>query len=1747
MARKVASPKQTGGGGFLFEDKVAAYFLSLLLIAEPPLDPEIGTISRIDFQTRVDGWLLDDLLLTLKTSTLTHRCAFSLKSNSQFTSTSVPKDFALNAWEQFLHETTSPFNKVADFLGFIISPPAQATSNALNALLHKARVNDPGLLPQRIMKKGYASSSERKLFASFACPPQLAGKHAVTPEKTGELLSRIRILEFDFEAVNSKSLREAAGYCRKAIHADTIEEGTALWEKLLLIASDRRTHGGYIDLQSLVDSLRQEFHLNNYPFHNNDWLKLREHTKNTLSGIPGKIGNTIVLNREADLDSLNRIVNHKRVAAIIGPSGSGKTVLSKMWAEKHQELNKILWINARSLETHTFGEFEKIFNLRHQLSEILTDTADKSAYVIIDGLDRVFSHTAFSNFSILLRMLRLNQDSSPWRIIIPAQSEEWERIRARLLNAEISCSCIESFSAKELTSADLEPLLVAFPSLRHLVYRPHLRVFIMKPKILDLLACRSNSVTAIDSAAWVGESDFIDWLWKTEVSKEPDGIARARFTEELAEKQAESLDSAISISEFTVSDLGVLGSLISDRLCQVNDERISFCHDLYADWARVKILIGKKNRAIRYIHQILASPLWHKAIRLYGLHLLEQNKDIISWRTAFDAICTDDKKFSLGQDLLLESVLFASDPLPLLEKLLPDLIAGEGILLRRLLIRFLHVTTYPHDAFVRLVSETHPDLDTLAASMYRVPQWHYWLPMIDFLRKNMQHVIVHASLQVATIADTWLRRTPPDWPLRKEAAELAMTIVESLSSEEEVKSKRIPDGHLSSSMIRAALASAHELPERVADYVLEASRRSEFTRPIETMVSPPFSFSTSALIKADMTLPWPDGPYMKVDMSFKDECLQTDALHPLIVANAALAREVMLALLIEEPRIHDPYRERYSLNDYLEIDPMLQWCPPFYDKGPFLFFLRSQPIEGLELIIRLVNFAVDRLTDSMIRQGREMSSLIIRLPGFERTWRGGPGVYYWYQHYARCPNPVAAAMMALEKWCYEKMVSGESLDEAIESILSKSNNVAFAGLLSAVGRKNPELFVGKLRLLLGVPEFYYWEMQNSIKSTDYLLLGWSMKGKAQIEAAREWYNMTHRKRELNYIARILFLTHPEMKAWFTAVKSEWLQRLDTIEEDNEFRDYMRNIIPHFERDNYTQETLPDGDEGLRYEPPAHLRLENERVLSDVQTWFLFTTFPSNCRRLLDGEFSLERNKVEQFWAQLQFIAHMDLSELQDERMENAVKKEDAICGGISVLMMLHPDWLEAEPEKKLWCIEEIHKTMALYPRSELMDFEEDVSGWQWHSFCAGIIPSLWAEEPDSPVFRDYMARLAVHRCYRTVRILFSATSRHRRKLGANFKKLQHFLLRWAVIRWRLKMARFSIDPGPAAIEWINNSYQAFVDNTLSPEIPSWDSLIHIEFGQCKDIPEEMKKRLDRAPGIDRELVLAAYSWLPLLRDAHSPEERKEWISFWKSTVLWSMQVFDDDEEPMISEWDVWVLANGAHLIAEMKTAESPEELWKPILELGATRYERIPYFFRFWFRTLDRVDTNIDHFIMIWRAMVDWAFSSPKWDFETVRNYYALEKMWSCCMGMKQDSPQISFDFIVIQSSNEKIWNAARRPIIRRMKEDYYRWASVHLKRPGCMISFMNFLKEPAAEDLLCQGIGLIDDAVAQGSESFWQEREFEATLAALLDNTWSTHSEILCQDSNALRSFNILLICLIDRQNSLAMVLSDKMTKATR
>ena len=1524
---------------------------------------------------------------------------------------------------------------------------------------------------------------------------------------------------------------------------------------------------------------------------NEDWNNLLAQTRDNLNVIQDKIGNTIFLPRAEILNDLELVFQSQRVAILLGSSGCGKTVIAKSWAERELNSKRVLWWNARSFEVPDFQTFQNRLELAHPLRDILSTNSDSLAYVIVDGLDRMFSDAAFQNLAVLIHNLRLDSEASPWCVLIPCQVEEWNRVQNQFIKANVSIKDWRVISVQEPSVDDLAPVWQTFPALMPLRLQRHLQSLLLKPKVLDLLAIKISNGNSIDTTQWVGETNLIDWFWETEVSKPPNGIVRAGFLKALGERQADNLESETPTDTFAISDLLELDNLINERFCQEREERLSFCHDLYGDWARQRILLGKMNSLQGYIKDRASSPLWHRAIRLYALHLLEKNQDVEQWRSILVSLYENENTPSLISDLLVEAAIFAASPLKLLECIWTDLSANGGLLLRRLLVRFLHIATLPNPAILAIASQLGSDLETTAATMQRIPYWPYWLPMLQFLHRHLADVTELAPKQISELADTWLRRGYENWPLRQEAAELALVIVKQLLRSRRADEFPYDREELCETVYRAAIAGAYELPEPVANFALEACGRKE---PITQYLAT--EEQSEVIIKRvihdpeygtyELELPEPhwsliddperninpiifrnfskefgdkkdeepviclDAPVQSVDPEFREVCLTTDALFPLIKTNPSVAREVSLALLIEATggRTQSKQRPRsWRTDDNLKIVIVEAWQykPPLYDCGPFLFFLRNQPREGLETILRLVNFATERWAAREQEDNQTVPEVQIHLPSGEYRWIGDYTVYYWFRNYHFCPKPVVIALMALEKWLYEEIESNREIAQVVEFILQQSNSVAFAGLLSAVGSKELKLFLKSLKPFLGVPEFHKWEREHRHELNFgywnvYPVL-WGER-KEYIKQVREWYSLSHRQQGLDQWALLFFLNEPEFRFFFDEVRSNWIAKLQTVQYLNEptnfceklrtkyevSKDFLERLIAEYDISNYSLENYPNHGEVWRFNPTENLIARREEYFKANNTKQLLLFFPAQCADILDKEQPLPEDALPNFWNTLQKISKLE-PPTDPDSTHNTI--EDAVCGGATVLLKLHRDWLRQNPDKEEWCITQIVKTIFDPPQPREFDLPNSLISWNWEAFCASIIPALWAESPDLSILRQCVIRLALSYHYEAVKFLFSSAANYRSTLGDNFKQLQNFLVRWAVIRWKRDYTHFEDDPNCNIEVWVQQEAEAFIQKTTASAIPlleevaiketSIDSATDSSFDDSKE---------KHSPGIDLYLIQSAYAWLPGLETATSKVERAEWIAFWKSALGCTIRMYGgeigDEEEVEIDpfwKWDEWIIEHIIPVILQLDVTENAKDFWQPILSLGRRANFPVKRFLNEWFRYGLKSEAAPEEFIREWRAMIEFVFSSPHWN----RNSFYLEEAWCNLMGFSE--------FIY------DMWNEAQKPTVRRMHDLYERWAHQHLTEPRCAVKFIIFLKQPAAEEILLDGLIWLEMAVNLASERFWRELDIESRLASLLEQSWRCHKVKLRQQHNSFNAFKNLLKKLADFQNPLALEIQQR------
>lgn len=1741
MAKKVAPPKLTGGGGFVFEDAVAAYYLSCLLVARPPLDPALGMIVRIDFQARVDGWFLDDVLLTLSAGPGERQCALSVKSNQQFTKDAPPPEFVELAWEQFLHHGTARFDRERDLLGLVVAPLPAELSAQLSELLRWARDQDPRTLPGRLVEPGFASDPKRALFAGFACPPTLAAEYGVTEERTGELLARIRVIECDFDRDQSSWLAAAHQNCRDAVRDGAAGEALALWERLLAIAAEYRPAAGYLDLPRLLDLLRGRFRIADHPDHRADWQRLLADTRDTLAAIPDTVGGRVALPRAAEHAALDAALAEGRAVALLGPSGDGKTVLAKRWAEAALAGGKVIWLDARDGDLHDLPTLPSRLGLRAPLRELLASAPDERATLVVDGLDRVFEDRAFRHLATLLRQLRWESAASPWHLLVTCQPEDWERVQLALLRANVPRPGWRVLDVREPDPAELDAVWDVFPALRRLTLQPHLRSLLLKPKILDLLATRLAVGGAVDTSRWVGESDLVAWFWESEVRRPP-ATTRARLLMRLGEAQADTLQARTPVDAFGDLDLTALDGLQSERLCEVREERVSFGHDLYGDWARQRALLAHQDALREYVGLRLISPAWHRAIRLYGLHLLEQQDDAEAWRATVDLFDADDGGDDTARDLLVEAVIFAADPPRLLALLWPDLTVQGGRLLRRFLRRFLHVATRPDPRLLALARDLGPDWEARAATMQRLPYWPHWLPVLRFLHERAAEALALAPEEIATVADTWLRQGHPEWPLRREAADLALAEAERILRVKGNDRSAYGWGGLDKVVYRAAVAGAPDLPDRVTAFSLAASAR----RALEPAASGDEGTSGNSAAgtiadtddddrKVDLPPPWPDGPGGRVDEAFRDICLETDALYLLILSRPSVAREVLLALLIQPPR----RRRRAELmwpmfEEDFDIAHVRAWFPPFYTRGPLLFFLTTRTTEGVATIIRLVNFATERWAERRREEGEAPSDVVINLPTGDSAWAGDEKVYFWYEDYTPCPQPIVVALMALEKWFYDELAAERSVDATIELLLRESRSVAFAGLLRAVGRKEPALFGAVLRPLFLVPEFHIWEQAHRPLSEEMRYLGWLYHDQDSIKRAREWYDLPHRKIDLDRLALHLFLNVPPLRPFFEEARARWVALLDASEVDDTMGAILRRLVAWYDMANWSVRQDSDGPQQWVFTPPEALRA-GQQVADEVAERLRLLIFPTLCAQRIETGRALSEDEAERFWDELQGLPS---SPSVDAVTSDVWHVDDALCGGAAVLLTLNRDWLRRHPEREAWCRAQLLATVQNpLPRSQFDNPAMMIDG-SWDMFCARAIPILWAETPDTPDLREAMALLTVGYHHRAVAALFATAAGHRATLGRHFGQLQHLVLRWAAARWSVT--------GDEAESRLLAEVAAFIDGTIPPQTPPWADLTGRVADPGRRYVGYMDGRPRQDPGLDLEVIQAAYAWLPALDQAIDATERAEWLRFWGEALgstLWMLGTGiaradaegDDDEiDGTPYTWDRWVLPRVAGLIVQMRPEERPETFWQPVLRLSAPGRYWIEEFLRGFFHHSLRSEGADEAFERSWRAMVEWALTASEWSFAHTGYGYRLGELWNYLLGLDR--------------SVRDRWTDAQRPVIRRMWDLYEQWATEGLRRRDCAAAFLSFLQRPATEDIRLDGLVWFEGAARQARQRyFWEQEDMQGRAASLLDLCWRTHQADLRRQPVHFEAFKRLLARLAEFQDPVALELQQRLVALAR
>jgi hypothetical protein len=1763
MSKKRASTKATGGGGYTFADKVAAGFLAHILKRKFPLEPNLGVLTALHFETRDAGHVLDDLRLTLGRGADTTECLVSVKSNRQLTKKGFNKEFVGDAWEQWNGADGSNFDQDSDILGLIVGIIDEPTLHEWQELQKQASSTTPDRLSARLQNDRQSSATQRAIFEGLR---KSAGGDADAAE-TARLVSRLRVLRF-----LDASEGDYINLCAEIVRDGTAADGAKLWSRLLQMASENRATGGYLDLPKLIHILRPDFDLQEHPDFRNDWQKVEAVGGDNIKGIRSVIGTAVHLPRTAETQQLAAEIAAHDVVVVAGESGSGKSAVVSHLVSPGGAFKRRIWFSAEQLSKTSQTELANAFNLCHSLSELIAHSGVHGCVLVIDGFERLEGEGR-KRAAELLKAVK-QEGGGSWKIVVTCQPQSLDSSHDLLVEAGITDVHRVDFEKPRL--AEIREAVQTIPGIGSLLLRAELQPFLRNLMVLDWVLRADVAQRFSPKRPWIGTTEIIDYIWERWVGSGSMSLARDSLLRRLGQREGEKLSGAVHVDDISPADLPLVGELAQEQLLRVDGPSVQFAHDLMGDWARYRILKFAGTGPPAIIHAHAHVPRWGRAIRLYAQSVAEHGKGLEDWRAATVAFAGEDPESKLASDLFLDGLLFAANAESLLEQVWTDLAANDGLILNRLLKRLVHVASFPD---WRVKGMGDPKLAEQSEAWFRIPQPLLWFPVLRVLSRHAEDVATHALMQGAEACALWLRTMPVGMPGRSEAATLALELAKEAQG-------RIAEGlHFGDRdkvIYEALLSAVPEFPDEVSQIALElcgrkdepdhAVRRAEEHEERQRKAREEWRRSNqeksrarrvpvpgfSSYHEGPLRPPAPDGPLRAVAEGFQAAVMDTAALSGFISMRPEIAREVLLAVCIEEPKPTDPYGQNRSLRLEIGLSDWRQGYPAMYWKGPFLQFLKQAPREGLDAIVRLVNYATARWIET--GYGRQPTEEERRTHGFEFTingksvsWVGDCNVFAWHRHLPMEGDTIEAALMALEKWLYEEIENDRDVTEWLLYILDQSQSAAFAGLLISVGLKYPGLFAGQLHPLLG--NYYVYQCQMSLAQSDggnTWSISFARQPQEIVRLAAEWNEMPHRRWFLRDVATSVMHQHKGTQDYLTTCRAEWEKLPEGDEKSQVQKEFF---LARFDRANYTKTPQGDGKVLITMKWPPHLQKIADESEGDGKRKMVALSLALTARQLLEGQRNLSQEELPQFAAQVRELANW---KDDSEGGSHEHYRISSVAGGLAVLVIQHRDWLSQDPELEKWCLDTLRN---LKPIAAEHDSPMSINDQGAEAFLGEAGAALLQESSEEWVLRMAFEGVTGTHYNSTLFTLWRAYLL-RAKLGDRFDELVNAMVLWSALRraairesgYYADTSKLAAFRAPLLRRFVAGKLKGPLISLRRAEILGRRLIERIERrsmsaaerrqrGARRQWAREQKRdrKLDRdMQDIDHTVVQKGFGFLhAMLRADLSAEEESTLAKYIQELFDAEMRTLPKPEagaerseiQGTAYECDQWVMARVAEFVARTNSVETARKLYRPILDLGPAGKYWVEDFLQAWIAQGLRVSEDQKGYAAIWQDMVAYAETLPAWQPGDGNYWCRAESLAVNLMGLSEIGVPVLGD-------------ARHKELISSMAATFERWGNRWLKYGSGAGWFAYFLRTESGQVLLPQGVKQLAKIVGSLPDREWQHHGLGGLFTEVLSLCWKHRQKDVQKDAELQAAFLNILTVLCARDIPEALHLRTKVSE---
>jgi hypothetical protein len=1278
------------------------------------------------------------------------------------------------------------------------------------------------------------------------------------------------------------------------------------------------------------------------------------------------------------------------------------------------------------------------------------------------------------------------------------------------------------------------------------------------------------------SHVWIGETDLINWIWGRWTGTGAMRLARDSLLRTLGRREGEKLSGAVHVDTIERDQLPLLGAFAQEGLIRENLPSVQFQHDLMGDWARFRALVFAENNAISEIKSVAQIPRWGRAIRLYAQALAEKGDGLAAWKAAADQLSGEDADAVLANDIFLDGLLFAANSEVLLEQVWPHLIADGGAILVRLLGRLQHGASVPD---VRLRGLVDPKYAEQSEAWFRIPHPLYWYPALRVFSRHAKDLAEHALLLAAELCALWLRTMPAGVLGRHEAGIIALELARETQDR---IAEEMHFGDKDKVVYEALLGAAPEFPDDVAQIALELSgRRDEPEHAIDRAIAaqerekksreewrknhpeetrakravPPVMLS---MPRGPMRAQAPDGPAREVSEGFRAAVLDTTALSGLIAVRPAIATEVLLAVCIEEPKPTDPYRSQPDIFHNFGLADWRHGYPAYYWKGPFLKFLQEAPQEGLDALIRLVNYATKRWLEEgaphWTDEQRAKYGFDFELGGKTVCWLGDANVFGWHRYLPMDGDMVESALMALEKWLYGEVEAGRSIAQWVQYIYDHAESLAFAGVLVAVGMKYPGLFTRELQPLLG--NYYVYQCQASWavnESQETWTIPLSGQPQAAIKWAVEWNRMPHRRWFLRDTVPILMLQDEGTRNYLAGRVAEWAkQPVETYKD----RDDLQFFLARFDLKNYTETPQPDGQVMITMRWPEELEAKVKQGQDDRELNMLSLTLSSTARACLSGRKALGALELPEFARQTRRLADWHPSGLDAQQEQY---RQNSLAGGIAVLIIQHRVWLRQNPDIEKWCMD----TLREFKPAEGSDLDSSMSALDHAAepFLGEAGVALLLESNEEWVVRLVLDGITGFYYNSTFQTMVRAYLL-REQLGERFGELTNIVVLWSALRRAANRESGYEAKRELLAKYKATLFRRYAEGKLKGKLLPLSKAVtlgnRLVERVCRRMmsPEERRMRearkewarehgrdrkLDREiPSLDFHVLQKGLGFLGGMVREPLPADEPLLRHYIRDLFDLEMRTLPKpgpgeenyEIEGTPYEFDVWVLERVAEFIVKENSVEVARAFYRPIIHLGPAARYWVDDFLQTWVRTGLEMTSDPSTFAKIWTDMVDYAMALPTWQ-PSVRGYWSrAESLAVDLVGMHDAAASV-------------LGQAKHKAVVQAMVPVFERWAGAWLDHASAAGWFAHFLTTESGDVLLDMGIKALAKVVGSFEDRDWHQQGLGGIFTDAIAVCWKHKQSEIEQQPELRKAFLQILTELCARQIPEALHLRNKVSEA--